>query len=417
MAAAESDSSTAPPVVQDVLQKFAQYGFRSPWIGTLVIYASEELCLVKAGFRDDAADLSFGSHLMTESEAKQAYKALALKLHPDKCGCSEAFLRMKAAYDQRNDKKDEQRKRKGRPRNEAKRLAQTAKAARSAQRAEAKRLRETLSTRKKPWPGTWTISKYGQILLWAVKFFALRLDFQRRRNERAEPAVRKLSNTNFEDGQGSGIRRRSRSASVGEMSLTRGITWRIKESEIKAVEDRKSPKLVRPFMFKGAAELLRDDLGGNWEIYPQGLSDGLLKSLAFDMARAPKKPSKSKPKRKPLTCTKPLEALPMRTEQRAAAREAAQAEADELEAKLKARASVAHLEHPMLESLLPLPNVPMHPRQPTQPKPPPGPPPGRTRPGLILYKDQEDCSWADATSFYHEGSRRHGRSSEGWRNM
>lgn len=190
-----------------------------------------------------------------------------------------------------------------------------------------------------------------------------------------------------------------------------------RESEIKALEDRKSPKLVRPFMFKGAAELLRDDLGGNWDIYPQGLSDGLLKSLAFDMARAPKKPSKTKPKRKPLTCTKPLEALPMRTEQRAAAREAAQAEADELEAKLKARAAVAHLEHPMLESLLPLPNVPMHPRQPTQPKPPPGPPPGRARPGLILYKDQEDCSWADATSFYHEGSRRHGRSTEGWRNM
>eukprot|EP00439_Symbiodinium_sp_Y106_P063117 s83_g9.t1 len=50
-----------------------------------------------------------------------------------------------------------------------------------------------------------------------------------------------------------------------------------RESEIKALEDRKSPKLVRPFMFKGAAELLRDDLGGNWDIYPQGLSDGLLK--------------------------------------------------------------------------------------------------------------------------------------------
>ena len=82
------------------------------------------------GFRDDAPDLTFDFHFMTESEALSNPTRpwpSSYSIHPDKCGCSKAFLRMKAAYDQRNDKKEEQRNRKGRPRNEAKRLAQAVK--------------------------------------------------------------------------------------------------------------------------------------------------------------------------------------------------------------------------------------------------------------------------------------------------
>jgi len=180
-----------------------------------------------------------------------------------------------------------------------------------------------------------------------------------------------------------------------------------------------TPKLVRPFMFKTQAELLSEDnvLGANWDIYPEGLSEGFLKTLTYDLGPAPKKPpKKTRPKR--LTCTKPLDALPTRTKKRAEARESAQAEADRIEAKVNALAAVAHLEHPMLEGLLSLPNIPMYPMKPMNPQPPPGPPPGRARPGLILLK--EDCSWADATNFYHEGrTHRHsnGRSGTGWRVM
>lgn len=166
---------------------------------------------------------------------------------------------------------------------------------------------------------------------------------------------------------------------------------------------------------------LGDSLGGNWEIYPQGLSQGFLESLTYDYNKiaptspVPRKPSPRKARRRPARprpCTKPVEAGPLLTQRRAEQREQQQQEETAAMIKAEAIKAVAHLQHPLLEGLLP--NVPMH----VNPAPPSAPLSGRPRPsfGCGSFR-REDCSWSDATSFY--GSRRSESAREGisWRHM
>lgn len=161
-----------------------------------------------------------------------------------------------------------------------------------------------------------------------------------------------------------------------------------------------------------------DSLGGNWEIYPQGLSQGFLESLTYDYNKiapsspVPRKPSPRKARRRPARprpCTKPVEAAPLLTQRRAEQREHQQQEETAAMIKAEAIKAVAHLQHPLLEGLLP--NVPMHVKA-----APPSAPPGRPRPSFGCGSFRQDCSW-DATSFY--GSRRSETAGEGisWRHM
>ncbi|CAJ1371229.1 unnamed protein product [Effrenium voratum] len=173
------------------------------------------------------------------------------------------------------------------------------------------------------------------------------------------------------------------------------------EPEPEAGVKAETKQMLRPFLLKNQEEFAKEVLGGSWDIYPEGLSQGFLQG---ELPAAKKRP---KAKRKRLTCTKPLEASPMRTEQRALLREQAELSAQRAEA-MKA---VSHLQHPLLEGLLP--NVPMH----VKPVPPAGPPTGRPRPSFGCGSFREDCSWADAKSFYEAGSRRSSAAAEGWRGM
>lgn len=164
-----------------------------------------------------------------------------------------------------------------------------------------------------------------------------------------------------------------------------------------------------------------NSLGGNWEIYPQGISQGFLESLTYDYNKiaptspVPRKPSPRKARRRPVRprpCTKPVEAGPLLTQRRAEQREQQQQEETAAMIKAEAIKAVAHLQHPLLEGLLP--NVPMHVKA-----APPSAPPGRPRPsfGCGSFR-HEESSW-DATSFYC-GRRRSESAGEGalsWRHM
>lgn len=163
---------------------------------------------------------------------------------------------------------------------------------------------------------------------------------------------------------------------------------------------------------------LEDELGGHWEIYPDGLSQGFLKSMTYDYHSLTKRPGQPPPstanvptkvKRSRPRSTKTLEVGPLLTQRRAERREQQQQEESAAMIKAENIKAVAHLQHPLLEGLLP--NVPMH----VKPSPPAAPP-GRPRPNFGCGSfTREECSWSDATSFY---SRRCEKITDGgWRQM
>eukprot|EP00434_Breviolum_minutum_P031084 symbB.v1.2.027495.t1/scaffold2824.1/size69421/2 len=126
---------------------------------------------------------------------------------------------------------------------------------------------------------------------------------------------------------------------------------------------------------------LEDELGGHWEIYPDGLSQGFLKSMTYDYHSLTKRPGQPPPstanvptkvKRSRPRSTKTLEVGPLLTQRRAERREQQQQEESAAMIKAENIKAVAHLQHPLLEGLLP--NVPMH----VKPSPPAAPP-GRPR--------------------------------------
>eukprot|EP00933_Yihiella_yeosuensis_P017867 TRINITY_DN1485_c0_g8_i1.p1 TRINITY_DN1485_c0_g8~~TRINITY_DN1485_c0_g8_i1.p1 ORF type:complete len:631 (+),score=117.57 TRINITY_DN1485_c0_g8_i1:190-2082(+) len=179
-------------------------------------------------------------------------------------------------------------------------------------------------------------------------------------------------------------------------------------------------------------------LGGNWNVYPEGLSQVFLKSLKKDEAwkkksqkevgKSPKPKKKASRKRERGRKTTPTDPPPnLRT--RADEREAIEAEKQASIQKSLA-GQVVQLSHPLLEGMIP-PNVPF-----PQPVAPPGPPKGRPRPqaehlrdtfassgtsrsggrsqGTSAYRSfghsfkqdaDDDCSWGDATGFYTGGNR------------
>lgn len=195
--------------------------------------------------------------------------------------------------------------------------------------------------------------------------------------------------------------------------------------ELKQDSTSASPKKKR--ISQSKALNAEDDFLGGWEIYPEGLSEGFLKTLTYDLRGSGRSPTSRRPRPRPRDgrprpresprrrpCTKPVEVGPFQTERRAEQREHQQQEETAAQIKAEAIKAVAHLQHPLLEGLLP--NVPMHVRP-----APPSAPPMRPRPNFGCGRFHQECSWSDAKSFYAEGRRSEAAASTwrggGWRHL
>jgi len=156
-------------------------------------------------------------------------------------------------------------------------------------------------------------------------------------------------------------------------------------------------------------------LGGDWDVYPEGISKSFLDTLQDDDFRRrhrKKTPSKSKKLPRKRASSRPPPPPPTHTRSRAEARHASLQAAEEAAARAEAAKAVAHLEHPLLEGLMP--NVPFHPSPPTRP------PSGRRRPVTFGRQEldkgaelrpavQEDEGWGGLTGFYGEVAKKPSR--------
>lgn len=185
---------------------------------------------------------------------------------------------------------------------------------------------------------------------------------------------------------------------------------------------------TRPILFTTQDDVDHEDsaLGGNWNVYAEGLSQNFLKSLAvMDQKDWRKKGQLQKPRRTKRLSSRPPPPPPRNTENRAKEREELERAAEDNRRRSVAAKAIAPLQHPLLDGMLP-PNVPMHALQGHLHPAPPADPPSRPRPrphlatggfGRPRSRDRgsspecvEEDPWAKLTSFYGEESGRKARS-------
>lgn len=185
---------------------------------------------------------------------------------------------------------------------------------------------------------------------------------------------------------------------------------------------------TRPTQYTTQDDVHHEDsgLGGNWNVYPEGLSQSFLKSLdVIDQKDSKKDDQVQKTRRHRRLSSRLPPPPPRNTKNRAQDREEAERAAEENRQRSMAAKAIAPLQHPLLDGMLP-PNVPLHALQGYLHPAPPADPPSRHRPrphlatrgvGRPWSRDRgsspecaEEDPWAKFTSFYGEESGRKARS-------